>query len=299
MQATTVPQPLLAQVLRILLRTNLKGKHRFTSWLAQRIATLQAVPIAIADWSPVYLDLRFIYTHQWLMGHPWQTTPREADEQAIMQRMIKPGNVVLDIGANLGLHTAMLSRWVGEHGQVIAFEPNPELLPSLRQTIAHMNNVSLYPCALSNETKTTELFVPPHNPDVASLADWTKEEYGSTHTVTCEQQQLDDLVSAGTIPRPDFIKCDVEGAELIVFQGAYETLNREDAPIVLFESNIYTVSGFGFDRWDAMNFLLELPAANYHIFEVEPNGQLTTQLSQDGEHSNLLAIPASKLSESV
>jgi FkbM family methyltransferase len=289
---------LLARLLRALLLTKLKGKHRLTAFLARKIQALQTVPITIADWSPVYIDLRFINTHQWLMGNPWQAVPRETDEQAVMQQMVRPGDIVLDIGANLGLHMALLSRLVGDQGQVIAFEPNPTLLPALRKTIAHLNNVFLYPYALSNKSAMTNLYVPPHNPDVASLADWTDEEYGETHTESCEQQRLDELIELGVVPYPQFIKCDVEGAELNVFQGAIATLDRVNAPIILFESNIYTVRGFEIGRWDAMEFLLKLQEPKYQIFEVQADGKLTASLSE-GTHANLLAIPAAKLSKQV
>jgi FkbM family methyltransferase len=288
--------PLIAQLLRSLLLTRLKGRHRLTAFLAHKIQVLQAVPITIADWSPIYIDLRFINTHQWLMGNPWQASPRETDEQAVMQQMVKPGDIVLDIGANLGLHMALLSRLVGARGQVIAFEPNPTLLPALRKTITHLNNVFLYPYALSNESTITNLYVPPHNPDVASLADWTEEEYGETHTESCEQQRLDELIELGVVPYPQFIKCDVEGAELNVFQGAIATLDRVNAPIILFESNSYTVKGFGIGRWDAMEFLLKLAEPRYQIFEVQADGKLTASLSE-GVHANLLAIPSARLSE--
>jgi FkbM family methyltransferase len=56
----------------------------------------------------------------------------------------------------------------------------------------------------------------------------------------CEERRLDDLTTANCIPRPDFIKCDVEGAELKVFQGASKTLDCVDAPIILFEANVHT-----------------------------------------------------------
>jgi FkbM family methyltransferase len=289
----TAQPPLMAQMARSLLRSNLKGRHRLTAWLAQWLQPLQAVPIAIADWSPIYIDLRFISTHQWLMGHPWRSCPREEDEQAVMRQLVRRSDVVFDIGANLGLHTALLSQLVGAEGQVVAFEPNPELLTALSKTVSAMPNVSLYPCALSNTTEPTQLFVPPHNPDVGSLADWTKAEYGVTHQVTCDQQRLDTLVSSGVIPYPQFIKCDVEGAEPIVFEGAKEALDQPHAPIVLFESNQYTASGFSGDRWEAMKFLQSLPKAQYKMFEVKPGGKLSDRLGLDSLYASLLAIPAS------
>lgn len=295
MSASIANPPLIAQLLRRYLLSNLKGRRRLTCFLAGRLKSLQAVPIAIADWTPVYIDLRYADMHKWLIGHPWSSSPREPEEQAIMRRFVRSGDIVFDIGANIGLHAALLSRLVGETGRVVAFEPNLELIPSLQKTIAQMNNAVLYPYALSDEATSSVLFVPLHSPDVGSLGDWTQDEYGSVHTIACQQQRLDDLIEAEALPHPDFIKCDVEGAELRVFQGAVETLNRVDAPIVLFEANVHTVRGLGVDTWAAMKFLVDLPMPQYRVFEVRSGGELSEEILLEQGGSNLLAIPASKL----
>ncbi|MCY7322785.1 MAG: FkbM family methyltransferase [Phormidesmis sp. CAN_BIN36] len=290
------PLPFVSKVLQAYLRSRLRGANRITYTLARSVKSLQAVPITIADWPPVYMDLRFEICHEWLRENPWPSSPREIDEQNAMRQVVRTGDIVLDIGANLGLHTALLSRLIGENGQLFAFEPNPELFSCLSQTIANMNNATLYPYALSNESTDSVLFVPPHNPDVASLADWTQKEYGSTHTVVCEQRRLDDLVEAQIIPQPDFIKCDVEGAELKVFQGGCKTLNCTEAPIVLFEANIHTVRGFELEMFAAKDFLESLSVPRYQVFEVQAGGMAICQtLSSD--HSNLLAVPESRRSQ--
>ena len=290
------PLPFVSKVLQAYLRSRLRGANRITYTLARSVKSLQAVPITIADWPPVYMDLRFEICHEWLRENPWPSSPREIDEQNAMRQVVQLGDIVFDIGANLGLHTALLSRLIGENGQLFAFEPNPELFSCLSQTIANMNNATLYPYALSNESTDSVLFVPPHNPDVASLADWTQQEYGSTHTVVCEQRRMDDLVEAQIIPQPDFIKCDVEGAELKVFQGGFNTLNRTDAPIVLFEANIHTVRGFELEMSAAKDFLEGLPMPRYQVFEVQSGGNLAPCQTLSSEHSNLLAVPESRRS---
>ena len=73
---------LLAKLLRAYLRTNLRGRTRLTFLLANKLASLQAVPVIVGDRSPVYVDLRFGMSHEWLKGSPWATSPVELDEQA-------------------------------------------------------------------------------------------------------------------------------------------------------------------------------------------------------------------------
>lgn len=222
----------LAKVLRAYQRTDLRGKTRLTFLLARKLKSLQAVPVIIADRAPLYVDLRRGSAHDLLKGSPWKRAPYEAHEQDVMSRVVMPGDVAFDIGANIGLHTVLLSQLVGGHGKVCAFEPNAEMLPTLRRTVEGLGNATLFAYALADKTAESDLFVP-EDASMASLADWTDGRLpDKARKLTCEQRRLDDLIVSGVVPQPDFIKCDVEGAELMVFRGAREALNRVDAPIV-------------------------------------------------------------------
>jgi hypothetical protein len=128
------------------------------------------------------------------------------------------------------------------------------------------------------------------------LADWTDRAIdGEVHQGACKQRRLDDLVREEEIAMPDFIKCDVEGAELLVFRGGRRVLDRPDGPIVLFEVNVHTVQGFGFAISDAKEFLETLRSPRYRFFEVRSDGTLP-RLGALTQSPNVLAIPESKLS---
>lgn len=305
-QEQEAPIPLLAKVLRTYLRTNIRGKTRLTFFLAQKVKSLQAVPITIKDRPPVYVDLRFGSSHDWLKGSPWQASPVEAAEQAVICRLVKRGDKAFDIGANLGLYTTLLARLVGQEGNVCAFEPNQELLPVLRKTVEGLSNASLYPFALSDHDGKSTLYVP-NDHTMGSLANYTSDpnlanwraEIGlsAARQMTCELQSIDSLVETKVIPRPDFIKCDVEGAEVMVFKGGRQTLNRADAPMILFEAVEACASGFGLPRLAAVDFLSSLPLANYHFFEVRDGGELRPFNASESTFPNLVAIPQSKISQ--
>ena len=295
---------LLAKFLRAYLRTNLRGRTRLTFLLANKLASLRTVPVRVEDRSPVYVDLRFGMSHEWLRGSPWTTAPFEPDEQAIMRKVVQRGETVFDIGANMGVHTALLSQLVGPNGRVIAFEPNPELITPLAKTVAGLGNASLQSFALSDHAGESTLYVPSDHSmgsladytSDPSLADWRAEiRLSKAQTVTCELKSIDSLVEAKTIPRPDFIKCDVEGAELMVFKGGEQTLNRLDAPIILFEAIVVCSRGFGLPKSAAMDFLSGLPLANYRFFEVREGGTLTPLSFENFTAPNILAVPESKL----
>ena len=144
----------------------------------------------------------------------------------------------------------------------------------LEATLGPLSNTKLYSCALSDENVESTLFVPDDH-SMASLANWRSEEksvrpsrlfgLGRTHTVSCLQRPLDELMSGEDLPQPDFIKCDVEGAELKVFKGARNTLDRTDAPFILFEAGGEMARGFNLNVTDAADFLTSLPQPGYEF----------------------------------
>jgi hypothetical protein len=137
---------------------------------------------------------------------------------------------------------------------------------------------------------------------MGSLADWTSLEQmaefrkryaiGAVRTMTVQQQRVDTLVGKGILPVPNFIKCDVEGAELKVFRGGKETMDRIDAPVILFEAGPESAGGFGLTMTDAADFLVGLPRPGYQIFEVGGGGTLKSVRSVDLErrNQNVLAV---------
>lgn len=215
-----------------------------------------------------------------------------------MQRFVRSGDVAFDIGANIGLHSILLSSLVGPQGKLHAFEPNTELVPALNCTLRELGNATLHTIALSDKDDESTLFVPPDD-SMASLKDWTPANAlgaeGERRHVICQQRRMDELVNDGTLPQPDFIKCDVEGAELLVFQGGQSTLERTDAPIILFEMNKAASGGFGYGISGAKDFLAGLKSPRYEFFKVQQGGELK-RLQEIASFMNVLAVPQSKIS---
>lgn len=291
---------LVAKLLRRCLRSRLRGSTRLTYSLSRRFGSLQHVALDIPGWAPVYVDLRLANAHIMLTESPYRGLWRELDEVKIMSRFVRAGDVAFDIGANVGLHSILMSRLVGPQGKLFAFEPNAELLPALGYTIAQLGNAKLHPIALSNKDAESPLFVPPDD-SVASLADWTVaspvySQDGPSHVVTCSERRMDDLIETGTIPQPDFIKCDVEGGELQVFQGARKALDRVDAPIILFEANECASRAFDLEVSAAKDFLAALENPSYRFFEIRAGANLADIQELGSNFINVLAVPKSKLS---
>jgi len=278
---------LLTKFLAVYSRKGLRGSYRVTKFLSHRLKSLQCVPIQTES-GTLYADLR-ISSSRGILANP----KSETGEDQVMRNFVKNGDVVFDIGAHLGYYTLLLSKVVGEKGKVIAFEPNPELLPSLKMTLESLPNVELFTIALSDRKGEINLFVP-EDASMASLTDWTGGIAGKVHTIKCEMHRLDDLLTEGKLPIPEFIKCDVEGAELSIFKGAIKHLNQVSAPIVLFEINPLAAAAFGKTTADYFDFLESLEYPKYKFFEVSLDG-IRELKSKEIEYANVVAVPEAKL----
>lgn len=150
---------------------------------------------------------------------------------ALIDRFVKPGDTVLDIGANVGLVSLRLSKRVGSEGIVHAFEPNPGVSSRLVSSLEAngITNVRLHEVALGDVPGTLRLCVPQGNAGAASLiADRVSGE-------TCEVpvKRLDDF-AFGPV---SFVKMDVEGFEENVLRGFSKTLSSCPPRFILFEQN--------------------------------------------------------------
>jgi FkbM family methyltransferase len=150
----------------------------------------------------------------------------EADTTAYFRRVIKPGMAVIDIGANIGYFTLLLSKLVGELGRVLAFEPLAECVQGIRR--CQLSNVVVHAIALGDRAGHRHLSIHPLKLGVATFRqphDWVPAE---TRSVKCAR--LDDF----EVPQCHLIKIDVEGDEFSVIRGATETISRH-RPVLLVE----------------------------------------------------------------
>lgn len=132
---------------------------------------------------------------------------------------IQDGDVVLDVGGHIGSYTVLASKKVGEAGHVHSFEPEPENHHLLKKNIAlnRCLNVSVYPIAMSDETKSIDFFVrePPERHSIMG---------GSGAIISVPSRRLDDMVSPLKVDCIGVLKIDAEGAELKILSGAVKTL---------------------------------------------------------------------------
>lgn len=145
----------------------------------------------------------------------------EPIETKIIKDLVKEGDVVVDAGANIGYYTVLLSRAVGPTGKVYAFEPNKESFNLLKRNVKEndCNNVVLINKAISNKEGEIKFYVNENDKASSSTLEETKH-LGTEVIVNCTT--IDKEVAESV----DFMKMDIEGAELDGLIGATKLLKN-------------------------------------------------------------------------
>ncbi|OHB71790.1 MAG: hypothetical protein A2V70_04585 [Planctomycetes bacterium RBG_13_63_9] len=216
----------------------------------------------------LYLDLRQpVAIPYLLLGR----NRYESGETAVVRSITAPGEVVWDIGANVGWYSTLLARIVGPKGRVYAFEPGRESLRML-----HASTVNAYPQlrivdqALSDREGTGQIHVPK---DIGE-ASLRRLDVGC-YSQFCHVTTMDDFIRSKPSAFPVFVKCDVEGAERDVLAGASRILSSPRPPIWLIEMNPFASARFGYRPEHLTPMLLDHGQAKYRGFRVhQQSGRL-------------------------
>jgi FkbM family methyltransferase len=156
----------------------------------------------------------------------------ERPERDFITRTLRPGDVFVDVGANIGVHAIVAARAVMPGGRVYALEPNPATFRALERNVAANGFNGTVRCicvAASDAAGVASLHVPGAGYAAhSSLADPHMPLAGE---IEVEVAQLDDLVQDS----PALVKIDVEGWERHVIAGAHRLLSARDAPHLLVE----------------------------------------------------------------
>jgi FkbM family methyltransferase len=194
---------------------------------------------------------------------------------------VRPGDTVLDLGANYGYYTYPLSRAVGPSGRVYAFEPVPFTYSTLVLVTRFLGarNVTLVPKGCSDAAGTVEFNVPvqksgapsagqahigSRNDDRAGAEQQVK--WNRSAHVQCEVVALDDYLPRLT--NLSLIKCDIEGAELLAFRGATRTIETHK-PSIICEINPWFLTGFGLRLEDLIAFFAGRGYGLYHYTDAK------------------------------
>lgn len=200
-------------------------------------------------------------------------------ELVLLPTAVKPGETVLDIGANFGLYSYHLSRAVGPTGRVIGFEPVPFTNQTLGRVVGRLGlkNVEIHPVGVGDKPGTLTFTVPlqssgqlmagqahigtrnDNHGDIKGQVRWEK-----TTQIDCPVVVLDDELKG--LKSLSFLKIDIEGAEVFAFRGAMGLI-RQFHPTVLIEINPWFLDGFQLTMNDLTGPFRDL---GYKVYRYDP-----------------------------
>ncbi|HEX8371053.1 MAG TPA: FkbM family methyltransferase [Pyrinomonadaceae bacterium] len=211
----------------------------------------------------------------------------------IFARHIKRGFVCLDVGANIGWHTTLMSRLSGAEGEVHAFEPVPPTFEDLKKNVSLNGEgaeVFLNNFGLGGEESTAEIHLFNNLPSGhATLAG--KDNEPST-VFPIKIKTLDAYLEEKNIKRVDFIKVDIEGAEMMFLKGSQKVFDQENAPVIYMEMTLETSAEFGYLPDDLIVFLKN--KARYKFFRIDEAGEKLVEIegfAPDDGGANVLCLP--------
>ncbi|MGI2905516.1 FkbM family methyltransferase [Tolypothrix sp. VBCCA 56010] len=197
----------------------------------------------------------------------------ELETADFIHHFLRPGMVVVDVGAHIGEYTLLAAEKVGTTGEVHAFEPQSHLFPILSNNVQmnQLSNVTLNCAAVSNAIGEIEFEVF-DEPSVSSIRKQTQlSQDAKLVKVACTSL---DTYWSNQQRQIDLIKVDVEGAEKMVFQGAEKILNQPStkASTWLFEYSPKGYASFGYRPSDLLELLKR---HDYKVWQYCGNGKIT------------------------
>ncbi len=178
----------------------------------------------------------------------------ERYEARLVQRLLDPGEVFWDVGANVGYFSLVAAVALANRGQVVALEPGQNAATRLRENIAlnPYSNIKVYQLAASDTAGEARLYLAPDLADSSASLFMPGQSQGGYET--CRTVPLDRLLREEALPGPQLLKMDVEGAELAALKGAAALLDNF-SPLLLIEMEEKNLRAAGASKAAIQQFL--------------------------------------------
>jgi FkbM family methyltransferase len=265
----------------------LPGRKRLSSWfkaseqlkasISDGIVWLADENIAIYTSADNYIEWTILSTGTY-----------EDETNKLIKISLNPGDVAMDVGGNIGLQSIRMSKSVGEHGKVFAFEPLTHLQEKLSRNIKlnKADNVKLLPYALSNKESEADFQI--------SKGNWNQGTFNiSSNQPGTEVQHViikvaDELPDIKALNRLDLVKIDVEGFEYQVLLGLKQTISKHKPRIIFeYDKNYWEANTQNFS--ECFDFL---SALGYTLYQITPVGCELIKQASAAVTGNLFCIPS-------
>lgn len=190
------------------------------------------------------------------------------------------GQTIYDIGGYIGMFTIFFARSVGKNGKVLTFEPNPRNCTMIFEHLKlnNLNNVEVHQIALGKKREKATLAVRKSETGTGSLQEDIKasilQEKGA-ETIQVEIDTLDNQITTNNLPKPDFVKIDVEGLEMDVLDGMRGII-KDYKPKLFIEIHGVDVQRKIENVQTVVDFLI---AREYSIYHIESGETITSSNS--------------------
>lgn len=186
--------------------------------------------------------------------HKLVRLPKIEDDLFQLRCFIEKGYICIDVGANVGMYTVMLSKLCRKNGAVLSFEPDPHVFHYLSKIVRNgtkgLSNVQLFQMAVGNHVDNVSLiYTYEKSGRISDPLRRIGEGYGDV-----KMTSLDAIVKDLALPRVDFIKIDVENYELNVLKGSLDIL-KQYHPIILIEVDNTWLARYNCSYEDILSFL--------------------------------------------
>ncbi len=221
--------------------------------LPVRNAVLLNRPVTVSfDGIPVVLE-----PHGAVAGNIWAGLGGERHEVSFILSVLDSGMIFFDAGSNAGLFAISAAKKIGGKG-VFAFEPCSSTYDLMRRNLLlnGLADVNVFQMALGDSVGEGVLQVNARGKDgLNTLGQATHPDSKVVGQENVRVTTVDVFMKENNVPRVDVLKVDIEGAELMLFRGARNLLERPDAPLILYEGFAFLTRGFAYHPVEILWFL--------------------------------------------
>jgi FkbM family methyltransferase len=240
--------------------------NAFAKWAVRTLLVLRHKPVSIRG-QKMYLasnsSTNVGLTLQLVLGQYEEGTTR------LFEHLLKPGMIVMDVGAHVGYYTLLAASRVGPTGRVYAFEPASGNLTLLRRNIEAngFKNVCIVPELAFSHAGPVRFYLNPWGSDRHSV--WQQNSGPGATVVEVQATTIDDFLEKEGCPAIDLLKMDIEGAEPAALKGMRQSLARNAIQHMLIEFSPLVLEA---GAVDPLQWLQELEELGFHLSRVEQNG---------------------------
>jgi FkbM family methyltransferase len=214
----------------------------------------------------------------------------------LIQRVVRPGDVCLDVGANVGAHTLVMARAAGPSGRVVAVEPHPRIGARLLQNLAlnHLDQVTVVRAALSDKDGTADFFGFSEDAFEQGISSFLPDKE-ATEKMTVKTISGSRLQREARLNRCDFLKIDVEGFESVVLKELSDLIAAH-RPFIICEYRKQHWEKFG----HSLEGVLErFKALGYRLYYIRKNVTQPVAGAALPDSCELVCVPGVKEREMI